>query len=130
MITEESLYESGHVHSYTKRVCVILDARYENAYLHKFMETQFQNLTLTQRTSLLKLSQKFEELLDGTLGTCKIDLSDFELKEDTNPICSRPYPVPKVHEEIFKKEVDHLSLLGVLKVAHYSEWESLSFAQP
>ena len=45
-------------------------------------------------------------------------------------ICSQPYPVPKVHEEIFKKEVERLGLLGVLEVANDSEWGATSFAQP
>ena len=51
---------------------------------------------------LPKLLQKMEELFNGILGTRKIDPVDFTLKEDVNPICSRPYPVLKVHEEIKK----------------------------
>ena len=37
------------------------------------METQRQNLTMTQRNELLKLLQKFEDMFDGTLGTWKTD---------------------------------------------------------
>ena len=37
----------------------------------------------------------------------------FELKEDTDPIFLRPYPVPKVHKEMFKNEVEHLVLVGI-----------------
>ena len=37
------------------------------------METQCQHLTMTQRNELLKLLQKFEELLNGTIGTWKTD---------------------------------------------------------
>ena len=47
-----------------------------------------------------------------------------------NKICSQPYPVPKLHEEIFKKEVEHLFLLEVLDVANDSEGGYPSFAQP
>ena len=65
------------------------------------METQCQHMTITQRNELIKLLQKFEELFDGTLGTRKIYLVDLELKEDEEPICSRPYPVTKLHEEMF-----------------------------
>ena len=85
---------------------------------------------MTQRHSLLKLLQKIEYLLDGILGTWKTYLVDLELKEDTKPICSQPYPVPKLHEEIFKKGVETLFLLGVLEVGNYSEQGSSSFAQP
>ena len=41
------------------------------------METQCQNLTTTQHNDLL---QKSEELLYGTLGTCKTYPVYFELK--------------------------------------------------
>ena len=42
----------------------------------------------------------------------------------------QPYPVPKVHEKIFKKEVERLFLLVFLEVENDSEWGALSFAQP
>ena len=67
------------------------------------METQCQYLTMTQRNVMIKLLQKFEELFDGTLGTWKTDPVDFKLKEEENPICLQPYPLPKIHEEMFKK---------------------------
>ena len=54
---------------------------------------------------MLKLLKQIEELSDGTLGACKTDPVDYKLKEDLNPICSIPYPVPKVHKEMFKNEV-------------------------
>ena len=81
------------------------------------METQCQNLIMTQRNNLLKLLQFFEELFDGTLGTWKTDKVDFKLKEDAKPICLWPRPLPKSHEEMFKREVERLFLLGVLEVA-------------
>ena len=54
---------------------------------------------------MLKLQQKIEELFDGILSTWKIDPVDFWLKEVTKPMCLMPYSVPKVHEEMSKKEV-------------------------
>ena len=60
----------------------------------------------TRHNELLKLLQKIEELFNGTLGTCKIDPVDFELKEDVKPICSRPFTVTKVREEMFKSSLD------------------------
>ena len=79
---------------------------------------------------LLKLLLKFEELFDGTLGTWKTDPVHFKLKLDVKLICSRLYPVPKVHKEIFKKEVEILILLGLLILANDSEWGAPYFAQP
>ena len=67
------------------------------------METQCQYLTMNQHNDLLKLLQKFEDLFNGKIGTLKTDLLYFDLKEYVKPICSQPYPLPKVHEEMFKK---------------------------
>ena len=91
-------YDSDHIHTATKLLRVLLDAKYETADLHKVMENKCQHLTMTHLNELLILMQKFEELFDGTLSTWKIDPLYFELKEDEKPICSRPYPVPKLHK--------------------------------
>ena len=66
---------------------------------------------MTQRNDLLKLLQKSEDLFYGTLETRTTDTVYSELREDANPVCSWPYPVPKVDEEIFKNEVECLVLL-------------------
>ena len=65
--------------------------------------------------------QKFEELFDGTLGTWKIGPLGFELREYAKPICSIPYPVPKVHKIIFQNELDNLVHLGFLEIENESE---------
>ena len=94
------------------------------------MENQCQHLIMTQLNELLKILQISEEFFDRTLGTWKTDTVDFELKEDEETIWPRPDPVPKVHGEMFKNEVESLVLLGVLEVVNDSEWGSASFAQP
>ena len=93
----EEVYESEHVRTATKQLCLTLDAKYKGADLHEVMETQCQHLTMTPRNELLKLLQIFEGLFDGTLVTWETDPLDFELKDYLKPICSRTYPVPKVH---------------------------------
>ena len=55
---------------------------------------------------------------------------DLELKDDANPVCSRPYSGPRVNIAIFRKEVKRLVKLGVLKEANESEWGAPYFAQP
>ena len=37
-----------------KFLCIILDAKYENADLHKVMENQRQQLTMTELNELMK----------------------------------------------------------------------------
>ena len=64
------------------------------------MKNQFQYLTEMQCNELLKLLQKFKDFFDGKLGTWKTDTVDFKIKEDTKPICSRPYPVPNEKKEM------------------------------
>ena len=86
-----------------KRLRVISDAKYGKADLHKVMENQCQHLTMTQINELLNVLREFKEFFHGTLVTWETDSVEFELKEDAKPIYSRPYPLPKVHEEIFKK---------------------------
>ena len=43
-----------------------------------------------------------------------------ELKDNGTPVRLRPYPVPRLHEEMFRKEVKILVKLGVLKEANDS----------
>ena len=102
----EGVYESEHVRTSIKQLRIILYAKYENADLHKVVETQCQYLTLTQRNDSLKLLQKPEELFYVTHSTWKTDPVDFKLKYDYKPICLQPYPLTKVHEEIFKKRLE------------------------
>ena len=54
---------------------------------------------------------------------------DLELKDDVKLVCSRPYPVPRLHESMFRKEVNRLVLLGVLEEANDLEWGVPFFAQ-
>ena len=58
-----------------------------------------------------------------------MDQVDLKLKEGAKPICLIPYPVPKVHKEMFKMEVERLVLIGVIEIANDSEWGAPSFVQ-
>ena len=95
----------------------ILDTKYENADLNKVIEKQFQYL-------------KDSKIFENTLVTWKTTPVYLELKVDTKPVCSWPYPEPRVHEGMFKKEVGRVVKLGVLEHANNSKWVGPSFAQP
>ena len=84
------------------------------------MAKQCQHLSPNERERLLHLLRKFESLFDGTLGTWKTATVYLELKDDATTVCSRPYPLPRVHEEMFRKEVKIMVLLGVLEEANDS----------
>ena len=63
-------FESEKSIKSTRRMCRILDGKYENADLNEVMTKQFQiHLTATERHELLQLLKKFEDLFDGTLDT-------------------------------------------------------------
>ena len=42
----------------------------------------------------------------------------FQLKEYEKSIYSRPYPLTKVHKEMFKDKVERLVIIGVLERAN------------
>ena len=76
----------------------ILDVKYKNADLHKFMETWCQILTITQRNKLLKLLQISEELFDG------LNLKFFEhfIEANDGPFKGSTPPMVDLSTYIFK----------------------------
>jgi hypothetical protein len=70
-------------------------------------------------------------LIDGNLGDWKIKPVSFQLKEGVTPYHGQAFPVPKVHKETIKKEVERLCELGVLLERQpASEWALPSFIIP
>ena len=94
------------------------------------MAEQCQQVSPSEQAMLLNILKKFEDVLDGSIGTWNISPVDLELNDDANPVYLRTYPVPRVHEVMFRNEVEILVKLGVLKESNDSEWGAPSFAQP
>ena len=55
---------------------------------------------------------------------------DLESNYDTKPMCLRSYPVPRVHQDIFKKEIERRVILGIIEHVDDSKWGSPHFPQP
>ena len=91
-------HESEPVCTATNRVRTIIYANYENADLYKIINEHYQHLTVTKQYKLLILLKKYEGLFDGSLDTWDTKPVDFELKEDTKPVCLGAYPVTKSQE--------------------------------
>jgi hypothetical protein len=72
---------------------------------------------------LKSLLSKYEHLFDDLLGDWKTDPVGLRLK-------SSPFPVPKIHKETLKKEINSLCDLGVLKPQVALEYQSPSFIIP
>ena len=62
--------------------------------------------------------RKFEDMLDGTLGTWNTKPVYLKLRDDSKPVFSYPYPVPRVHADMFRNKVDTLVNLGILEPAN------------
>ena len=105
----------------TNRVTQILDAKYEKANLPEVVENNCKHLNVQQRNELLRLLIQHEELFDGTLGDWQDELVSFELKPDAKPYHGRPFPIPRVHRDTVKREVERLVEIGVLKPIQESE---------
>jgi hypothetical protein len=114
----------------TKHVTQILDAKYQKADLQSIVTDKCKHLSANQQKKLLQLLTKYESLFDGTLGDWKTNPVSFQLKEGVSPYHGQAFPVPKVHKEIIKKEVERLCQLGVLERQPASEWASPSFIIP
>jgi hypothetical protein len=66
------------------------------------------NLNDEQREDLHRLLKRYESLFDGTLGQWKGEDYDIELKEGATPYHARPFPIPRIHEQTLRHEVDSL----------------------
>jgi hypothetical protein len=107
--------EPVSIHSTTKRMVKILDAKYENADLPAIIRENCSHLTASNREKVLSVLLKFELLFDGTLGDWKLLPVSFELKEGMKPYHGRPYPIPHKHKAILMKEIKRLCDIGVLE---------------
>ena len=57
-------------------------------------------------------------------------LEYLDLKDDAKPVLLLPYSVLRVNEDMFRKKVEILEKLGVLKEANDSKWVAPYFAHP
>ena len=121
----------------TERVVRILDAKYEKANILEVIRENCKHLTVRQQVMLVSLLTEFETLFDGTLGDWKTKPVGFKLKEGTKPYHGWSYPVPHIHKEMLKKEVERLYAVlmfyknnqnpnGPLKASQYQKKESNS----
>ena len=109
----------------------ILDAKYEETSAAEVAAKQ-THLTDSQKADLEKLLSKYSKLFDGSLGKYPHKEFHIEVEEKAQPVHSRSYPVPRVHHDVFKKELNHLCELRVLEkvLGSSSKWASPSLITP
>lgn len=125
----EDRAESDSVKEQMNRLKRILDANYDKPDLDAEV-AQMTHLTPIQRTLLLALLKRNESLFDGQLGKWEGDPVDIPLKENAKPYHARAFPIPKIYEDTFKKDLDRLVSIGVLTKVNRSEWAAPSFVIP
>ena len=107
----------------------ILDAKYEKTSIDGVVAQQ-NHLNDEQKRDLKRILDKHSKLFDGTLGVYPHKKFSIEMESDAKSVHARPYSVPKIHLEVFKKELQHLVKLGVLSPQGTSEWASPTFIIP
>ena len=96
------------------RISKMLDAKYKPADLNE-ITAGLQHLNDNQRSQLKELLNKRSSLLDGTLGLWKGTPYKIELRDGVKPFHAQPYLIPQAYEQTFKKEVERLCSVEVLK---------------
>ena len=125
----EEYLESEAARSASSRMTGMLPSHYTKADLLKITRN-LTHLSSTEQEALYDLLKSYEDLFDGTLGTWHLPPVELELKEGAMPYHAKPYPVPKAYEETFKREVEHLCELGILRRINRSEWAFPTFIVP
>ena len=100
----------------------ILDAKYEKLDSEAIVSTHCAHLTLGQQEELQALLRKHAKLFDGMLGRYPGEPMHIELEEGAQPVYRRPYPVPGVHIETFRQELEHLVHIGLLTPTRDPKW--------
>jgi hypothetical protein len=95
------------------RLTRILDANYDTPDLETEV-AKMTHLNPIQRSLLLALLKKNENLFDGQLGDWVGDPVEIPLKEGAKPYHAQAFPSPHIHEKTFKKDLDRLESIGIL----------------
>ena len=108
----------------------ILDAKYEATSAHDIASQQ-THLSLEEQQKLEQVLQKYNnKLFDGNLGHYPHQRIHLDLDPTARPIHAKPYAVPRVHDDVFRKELQHLVDIGVLRKCGPTEWASPTFIIP
>ena len=88
------------------------------------------HLSQQQRNELQELLSEFPTLFNGKLKAYPHEKVHLDIDPNVKPKQIRPYALAKMHEKVFKDELDRLVKIGVLEPAGRSEWISGTFIRP
>ena len=124
---DEDIFGEDWLESYMTNT--ILDAKYVAVSIDQVVKEQ-THLNTEQQNDLKVLLNRYSKLFDGTLGVYPHKKFHIDIEPNAKPKHSRPYAVPHIHLDTFKKELDHLVKIGVLSRQGTSEWASPTFIIP
>ncbi len=107
----------------------ILDDKYEKVEVDEVTD-ELSHLNSQQKEDLKRVLQEHIKLFDGTLGVYPHRTFHIDLVQGAIAKYARPYPVPVIHLEAFKKELLCLVEIGVLSPQGASDWASPMFITP
>ena len=110
-------------------VAKILDAKYDEMTIEDVVKLQ-THLTTQQQQDLANVMNRYPKVFGNDLGHYPHKKFHIDILPDARPVHRRAYPVPRMHEEVFKKELDHLVEIGVLSPQGSSEWGLPTFITP
>jgi transposase InsO family protein len=107
----------------------ILDAKYDGASPEEVANQQ-RHLTPAQRDDIRKLVAKYPKLFSNELRLYPHRKIHLEIDPNAVPKHFRPYSVARTHMQVFKKEIDRLVEIGVLRPCGATEWAAPTMAIP
>jgi hypothetical protein len=107
----------------------ILDAKYEKVLVDDVID-QLGHLSAHQKNDLKQVLNKHIKLFDGTQGVYPHRKFHIDLMPVAVPKHCRPYAIPVIYLEAFKRESIHLIKIGILSPQGASEWASPTFIIP
>ena len=107
-------------------VTPLLSSKYEQADTTDIAAQQ-KHLSKGQQLQLATLLAKYQKLFSGNLDCFPDYQVHLELNSNARPFHCQPYPVPAVHRQVFKEELDRLEQIGVLRRCGPSEYLSPTF---
>ena len=125
----ENEYIHGDDDQFESHIHKILDSKYEYVNTHQVAET-LTYLSPHEKQDLTQTLDKYPILFNGQLGLFKQNKVHLDLIDNARPFHSKPYAVPHLHLDTFKKELDRLVEIGVLSPTGATEWAAGTFIVP
>ena len=115
---------------YANSTTKIMHAKYEKSSPTDVVKS-CTHLQSHEQQKLFQLLSKFTTLFSGSLWRYVHRKFSIQLKDpNATPIFCNPYPIPLVHQEVFKAELQHLVDEKVLQRISRSEWAFPTFLIP